>query len=63
MPNMGRYRISSSHTVTGSIMVVSQKVFFQREEAARPRPFAALPGPFFRSAVMLILLFRTLSHV
>ena len=26
MPNMGRYRISSSQTVTGIIMVVSQNV-------------------------------------
>ena len=35
MPNIGRYLSSSSHTVTGSIIVVSQKVFFREAEVVR----------------------------
>ena len=35
IPNMGRYRISSSQMVTGSIMVVSHKVFLREAEELR----------------------------
>ena len=35
MPNMGRYRISSSQIVAGSIIVVSQNVFFREAEGVR----------------------------
>ena len=36
MPNMGRYRITSSQIAAGSIMVVSQNVFLREADVERP---------------------------